>query len=412
MYYLIMRVKITFYLKYIFSSLSLIYLFFAAYNYITRPYAGGDEFLFLNDLILINEQGWIAAIKKNISIPYMLLAYPLTFFVEELFALKIVNAIILASFLVYLYKIENRRNIYLYLYLLFHINASAFFYFGTNDTLFFISLVVFLNEVYNAENKKAYNTKIALSSLLIAIFTRELFVIYLPIILWGLYRIIRLEDFKGKNLAIPCSILLFFLLLNVPSLVENKSLSFDKKSPPESIEASWTQRQYLAQLRVNNGTLNNFQHPSWEETQDYLAENGSHSLPNGVIAGLTHNIPLTLKEFFKDLLYILKYNTRRMGFIFLVVLLFGVLLFIKKKTPNRNMFIPISSWTMTLIFSLIIISYIELRWLAPVFLMAIIYYSDLEKEKKIPKILSQINIVFICLLLIYGTYNLYLSMNI
>ena len=73
------------------------------------------------------------------------------------------------------------------------------------------------------------------------------------------------------------------------------------------MNVTWTQRQYLAQILVNNGELENGQHPSWEQTQRYIRLHGEDSLPDGILKGITQDYLLTIKEFFKDLIFSIFY---------------------------------------------------------------------------------------------------------
>jgi hypothetical protein len=246
---------------------------------------GGDETLFLNDLIFIKSQGWTSAIEKSISIPYMMLVYPFSFFVKQYMALKVANVFLLLFLLLYFFKIAKIKASPFYYYLFFFLAASKYFFAGTNDALFFTGLVVFMTEVfYFIENKKMNSQVLAFSGLIVSFFTREMFLVYLPLVMLGLYFLYKNGfSFFNKKMIFPIILFFFFMGVNVPSLKLNNKLSYDDKTPSSEIKASWSQRQYLAQLLVNKGELQNFSHPSWEQTQKYLIVNGPKSLPDGII---------------------------------------------------------------------------------------------------------------------------------
>ena len=84
----------------LFKYSSIAYLFIAIFYFMSLP-TGGDEFLFLSDLQLIKDLGWFDAIAKNVSIPYMLLAYPLSLIFPDFVALKVVNLLLLVLLFVY-----------------------------------------------------------------------------------------------------------------------------------------------------------------------------------------------------------------------------------------------------------------------------------------------------------------------
>ncbi|WP_369769497.1 hypothetical protein [Flavobacterium sp. WC2416] len=369
----------------IFKVLVSIYFVLSFYYFFIVAEGGGDETLFLNDLIFIKKYGWIAAIEKSISIPYMMMVYPFSFFLKEYVALKTANIFLLLLLLLYFFKIAEIKASQFYFYLFFFLATSKYFFAGTNDALFFTGLVVFMTEVfYFCENKKMNSQVLALSGLIVSFFTREMFVVYLPVVMIGLYFLYTNGfPFFNKKMIFPMLLFLFFIGVNVPSLKLNDKLSYDAKTPPSGIKVSWTQRQYLAQLLVNNGDIQNFSHPSWEQTQKYLIINGPKSLPDGIVEGLTFDYSLTIKEFFKDFYYSMFFGLRQLGLILVFPFYFILTNLKKKNILNPEMFIPYSLIVMLCIFSLIIISFIEPRWYIAVFISAIVFYNQYQVEKKI-----------------------------
>jgi hypothetical protein len=388
----------------LFQYSAIAYLFLTLFYYVNLP-VGGDEFLFVSDLQLIQNVGWYEAIAKNVSIPFMVLAYPFSLFMDDFVALKIVSLLLLVLLLVYFYCVKKIRSRSMYYYLFFFISMVGYLYFGTNDCLFFVCLVVFFNEVHSAVNDKKVHFNLALSALIIAFFTRELFLVYVPIVFIGCYMLYQSGCRFTKKTVFPLGIFVLLLLLNIPSLQKNGSLSFDRKYPPQGLGVSWSQRQYLAQLMVNEGTLANGQHPSWEETKQYLDKNGKESLPDGILNGITYNYQLTIKEFFKDFASSMVYSSRALGFMFLLSLLYWFKGSITDKKIKLNYFVPFATLAMMMIFSFIIISYVELRWLCPVFIMTIVYYSELESQNKISKYFALANTLVLFLFCIYGIFR-------
>jgi len=357
-------------------------------------------------LALIHQKGWLVAIKQNISIPYMLLVYPLSFFLEGFIALRLVNIILLISLLFYFYKIEEKKNLIFYSYFLFYISTIGFFYTGINDVLFIVTLVIFLNGIYRLSNNKPTSINCLLTALVVVFFTRQLFLVFLPIIFFGCYILYKSNIKFNKHIWIPIFVFIFFFVFNLPSIMENGNLSYDKKSPPESMHVTWSQRQYLAQIMVNNGKLKNGQHPSWEQTQQYIKLHGKDSLPDGVLKGLTQDYSLTIKEFFKDFVSSIFYGSRQLGLMLLITLFYLAYQAYKTRRVIIKHFVPMATLAMLLIFSLIIISYVELRWLTPVFIMTIVYYYDLEKDKRLPVKLIQLNYLVLVSFAIYGLVGL------
>lgn len=396
----------------LFKYIAILYVFVSVYYFMNLPSGGGDESLFISDLQLIKNMGWHGAIVKNISIPYMLLVYPLSFIMEEYIALRMINIGLVLLLFLYFYYIDKIRSKSTYYYLLFFISTVGYFYFGTNDCLFFVSLIVFFNEVNNTVIDKNKNYNLALTALIIAFFTRQLFLVYFPIIILGIY-ILHKSGFRitTKSL-VPLTVFIVFIFLNFPSIEQNGTLSFDKKEPPKELGVTWSQRQYLAQLMVNKGQLENGQHPSWEDTKKYLEKNGKKSLPDGILNGITLDYKLTITEFFKDFAYSMIYSSRSLG----LMLFFTLLYWFKGIKNNLNppnikfelkYFVPFATLIMVMIFSFIIISNVELRWLSPVFVMTIVYYSELEQDGKFSKYFIHVNYIILCLLSVYGIFRIF-----
>lgn len=390
----------------LFRYSAIAYLFVAVFYFMGLP-TGGDEFLFLSDLQLIKNVGWYEAIAKNVSIPYMVLAYPLSLLMEDFVAIRVVNILLVVLLFVYFYYVKKIKSTTLYFYLFFFISTVGYFYYGTNDCLFFVSLIIFFNEVHSAANGKEVHFNLALSALIIAFFTRELFLVYLPIVLIGSYILYQSGSRFTKQTFFPLGIFVLLILLNIASFQNNGSLSYDRKSPPEGVGVSWSQRQYLAQLMVNEGTLANGQHPSWEETKQYLVKNGKESLPDGVLNGITFNYQLTLKEFFKDFAYSMIYSLRSVGLMLFFTLFYWFKGIILDKKLRLNYFVPFATLSMLMIFSFIIISYVELRWLSAVFVMTIVHYSEIEGQNKISKYFILANSIVLCFLSIYGIFRIF-----
>lgn len=373
--------------------------------YFSRMKVGnGDEQLFLNDLQLLKSKGWIQAISNKIGLSYLLLAYPFSFFLEDYIALRLVNVLLFVLLFIYFKKIGGIKNKMFDYYFLFFA-SSGWFMLGTNDTLFIVSLTVFFNEVYKfLENKENTNSSLMWASLLIAFFTRELIYIYLPVILFSFFLLYKKNIPFFNNIRIPFAILLFFIIINIPSLQTNHTFSYDNKVPPKDVNSNWSQRVYLAQLLVNSGKLENYEHPTWQQTDAYLLKNGPNSLPNSVLKGMTFDMKLTIKEFFKDFADVLFNSLRETGLTILIVIFF-LFYSIKNKKIDVNLYLPFIILTMISIFSFIIISFVDSRWLNPVFIMSFVYYSDFEQQKKGHKYLFLVANLFFILIIFYGTFR-------
>lgn len=252
--------------------------------------------------------------------------------------------------------------------------------------------------IHRSYNENDSSPNLAISILIIAAFTRELYLVYLPVFcIRALFLLKKKYNFNHKSI-IPISFFLFLYTMNIPSLLKSGTLSYDKKFPPTSIRTSWSQLQYLAQLKVNKGELENMEHPSWEETQDYINVNGANSLPEGGIKGMDPDFKFTISEFLKDFWYTVIFHASSIGMMLIIPMLYwGWETLQTKKFSLENHFIPIITLIMIIIFSLTIISFIELRWLPSVFIMCVVYYNFLEKRIKIPNLFIKSNLIFSCI---------------
>jgi hypothetical protein len=337
------------------------------------------------------------------------LAYPLSFILSDYLALRMVNVLLLLTLFIYFYKWGEIKNKLFYYYLLF-ICGFGFFLSGTNDTLFIVSMIIFFNEVYKVlENKEKTKATLLWCALIIAFFTRELIYIYIPLLLLSFFLLRN----KNLNLShkwyIPVGLLIFFVAINLPSLQVKQRFSYDDKKPDSSVKSTWGQRQYLAQLLVNEGKLADQKHQSWEETDAYLLEHGENSLPKTTAEGIMFDFKLTLKEFVKDFTSTVILSIRQTGMIFIFViayLLFAI--FQRKITPN--LFLPFVSLFLVATFSFIVISYVETRWLIAAYILTMLYYSDLEFDKKLPKWIPLLNQMLLILVICYGTYKVFLKL--
>jgi hypothetical protein len=379
--------------------------------YINRGIGGGDEWHFINDLKIINEQGWIFAIEKKISIPYMILVYPFSFILPQVAVYRFVNLLLFIGLVIYFYKMGEIKNKLFYFYFLFY-SATCWYVTGTNDVVFVVFSIIFFNEVYKIiEQRENYSVSLLLSSLIIVIFTRELYIVFLPVILLSVFLLFKVKVNWLHKIKYPLTIFLFFLIINIPSVVKNHSFSYDFKEVPADVKSTWTQRQYLAQLLVNEGKLADKQHPTWEETDNYLKKNGVNSLPNSQFKSIFFDFGQTCIEFFKNYKDLIQDSVRQEGIILIVVLCYLFYFLLKNKKLVLNLYLPLIIFVMCSVFAFIIFSYIETRWLIAIFIMALIYYSDLEYYNKLSRKILIFNNFLICAIVVYGFYKISLKIG-
>lgn len=393
-----------------FKVVSILTFVFGLYYCVNIPKGAGDEALFISDLNLIKNNGWMYAIESKISIPYMILVYPFSFLFEDFIALRLVNFILFGFLILYFVKKKIVEDNLFYFILLFF-SSTGWYLIGTNDVLFTIAFIIFFCETYIIlQDRSNRSNSMFWSSLLIAFFTRELFLIFLPAVIISFFLIIKKKHNLFRKLFVPIILLISLIFINLPSIIKNKSLSYDNKLPPKGIHSTWAQRQYLAQLLVNAGKLENHQHPSFKETDAYLKKHGDNSLPKTVTETILFDVKLTIIEFFKDFSEVLFYSIRATGLIILLSLLHLFLSLFRKKI-DYHLYIPLILFITIALISLIIISYVEARWLVPVYIMALLYYSNNIKKINLFNKTFLANIILTSLVMIFGIYRMYKNLN-
>jgi hypothetical protein len=393
-----------------FKIFSILTFVFGLYYCINIPKGAGDEALFLNDLDLIKNNGWIYAIGNKISIPYMILVYPFSFLFQDFIALRLVNFILFGFLILYFVKKNIVEDRFFY-YILLFFSSTGWYSLGTNDVLFSIAFIIFFCETYIILQDRSNGSNLMFwSSLLIAFFTRELFLIFLPAVIVSFFLIIKKRYNLFRKLFVPIFLFVLLLFINLPSIIKNKSFSYDNKVPPKGIHSTWAQRQYLAQLLVNAGKLENHQHPSFKQTDAYLKEHGDNSLPKTVVESMLFDMKLTVIEFFKDFIEVLFYSVRPTGLIILLSLLHLLTSLFRRKI-DYDLYIPFILFITIALISLIIISYVEARWLVPVYIMTLLFYSNNIKKITLFNKTFLVNILLTSFVMIFGIYRMYKNLH-
>lgn len=383
----------------------LIYTFLGVFYWIYFLMTGeGDEGLMALYLDESKIKGFYWLIQAgNFSIPFSLLAYPLSLVFPSYLALRISSLLGTVFLFFYLDKALNLKSKNFRIHLLFYLSSGSFLL-GTNDNLLFCLLTVFFTEVYLVLVKRQERVpRYALISMVTALFTRQMAVIYIPVILAGLFLVYFRKKIYWKEYQSIIVSSLFWFGLNLPSIQENGLISFDNKDTKSQLGMTWVQRQYLSQLAANDGKIPQFSHVTWEETYEYVKENGEESLPRTSLEALVFDPILTLKEFIKDFGFMIYSGFRQCGLaVFFPVLGFWLFL----KSGNKGIgYLSLSQLFMMLAISFIIISYVEIRWLGPVFIMGLIGIQESIRFKQVPAHLDLINQLTLLALSLYGSYR-------
>ncbi len=171
------------------KTIVLIYNFLGVLYWIYFLMTGeGDEGLMALYLYESKIKGFYWLIQAgNFSIPFSLLAYPLSLVFPSYLALRISSLLGTVFLFFYLDKALNLKSKNFRIHLLFYLSSGSFLL-GTNDNLLFCLLTVFFTEVYLVLVKRQERVpRYALISMVTALFTRQMAVIYIPVILAGLF---------------------------------------------------------------------------------------------------------------------------------------------------------------------------------------------------------------------------------
>lgn len=373
------------------------------YTLYIRPEGAGDEGHFISAMNKIMEEGWKSATCFGISVPYQLLVMPLNLVMPTYIALRVTNLLLLLTFGWYLYNKLHIKHGFTLSIIISYVATSSFYMFGTNDALFSLALCIFFTESYYMISQKSYtNPTWALIGLCLAIFTRELIIVFMPVIIPLLYMGWKNIAFTRKSILITGGIALFLITLNGYSLTYKNRLSYDNKIAPPGL--SWTQLRYLTQLEVNAGRIAEGQNVSWEKLRNYLDTYGENSLPKTVIESIFFDVRLTINQYFQDLKSSILRLFRQLGL--LLIIPFISILLIKDRIERlKQSYLIILLWLVLSIFCCIIISNIELRWLAAVVLTYLIvsleYYKGVYTAQNVlpyfSKLVLWMQVVFLCL---------------
>ncbi len=362
-------------------------------------YPIGDERYYLNDYLYLMDNGFYTSVLKGISIPFSILYY----FINKMtgfdqFSIRLASFFATISMIAYFYfrlKIFIKEKLYFFMALLFLIASTGATIHGTNDSLFFLFLIIFIFETVVLKESVKYNVPFRILSVSLVIMIRPVSIIYIPILILSLilFKIIdRKKSFDLNYKTVFLTILFGITFSSVASIPrfsnKNYSLSYTDKSIFQNRGVTWTEWVYHSQLIGNmRGTGLFVYMDTWEKALKYKILNGDSSLPNTYYDYLFHDLSFLIKRIFSSIVEVLIISIRYVWFslIFLPFLIF--------KRLKNNLF---DSKTLLLIISLIgVLTWIIIwpglvqhRWIYPFYILIIFCFSNfsfgnLIKSKKL-----------------------------
>jgi len=254
--------------------------------------------------------------------------------------------------------------------------GSNYFWNAIADPLFSASLLWGLIYVWKSvEEPRSWPSPLSAGVLsAVSVWIRPLFLLYLPSICLAIGVALMMQTENRRRCLLSGAVILgifsaLFLLWQLPSLTQNGRIAFENKGAGKP--ASWGQRQFLAQLQHDEGTLPEGKHPSWEEVTAYLDVHGEDSLPRGIIERIQQYPGVVVKEFFKDLLISSNYIfLRRTGLLYLLAFMILVQIRAFREADKSAAFFFVIWFSYACALSFLIVTNIEWRWLIVPVLLA------------------------------------------
>ena len=280
---------------------------------------------------------------------------------------------------------SGNKFIFIY-YLFLLIGTTSGMFYGTADSIFFTSLLIFIFESYLCLFKAKENKVYLIFSSTLLILTRPHIIIYLPIILLGyiIYRILSKNKYILKKekfiLLYLLSGLIIAALFNYPRFSIGKySLSYTDKSgtyKTSDPNFNWIQWHYYSQMIGNNNRLGFFSPMvHWEEVAEYKLLNNAVTLPKSISEYITGNPLFILRRIPTSIIESLIISLRYVGFLLLLLPYY-----IYKKFDNRdldfNMLFALIILVAIIIWSAIFPHLVQHRWYFPFYVMLIFIFSN------------------------------------
>lgn len=357
------------------SAISIYFLIRVKELFLSKNFHG-DEIKYFNDLEKAVNQGIVSVILDGTSVPFLILSKIINNFIgNPLFALRL-SSFIASLLILFTLILFNKFYLKLNKWIFFSIFLSIIYVFliqsywliGINDNLLaFFGILIFITPYFF--NKKLVSYLLVGLFWALAIATRKMALTYFTIYIIS-FLILAIRDKSCNNFfqlrklpIILTSFIIFFLSLNIISLKEKGSFSFDDKILKGSI--NWAQWDYHNAILIDKNQQDRFQHININETADYLKTNGEDSLPSNFVEMVFFDPILTFKEFIIDLSYVLKYLLRETALLIVMFAYFALRrlsLFFNKNKISLDSFIYLFTIAYLVFISFIVITNIQPRW--------------------------------------------------
>lgn len=358
--------------------------------------SSGDEGFFTKELVRFQTDGLWQSFSGGISHLHVLLASVLAALVgSPLLAGRLLNIFLLvvALFLgaLIIQSLNLRRSIELvttvtYAYMLVFSQVGKTFFRFINDPLMIVLALFsfYMFQLYYKSNKTWFFILASIASGMMFWVRSFSLLIWAGILAFLMQQaVIRKPRLKGIFL-LACFVIISVavaLLVQIPSISENGRLSFESKSG----DGDWGARNWVTRyVRRSNGGIFSYQRVDWDEIERFKQEYGENAIPGSLLGKVRKDPKFMADNFVSNLIiripYVLFASIGIYFLLFLDLLRRPRWLFEKDTNQPRLLFLLVTA-SVSLGVSLIIINYIEQRWLmAPVICVLLLAAVHLDRR--------------------------------
>ncbi len=374
----------------------------------------GDEPIFVDDFRYFLNHGFFNSIINGTSIPFSLLSV----LIHKITGLGDISTRIAGAFssllLVYYFYIrvnfnEVSEKKYFFTIFLFLLPSTGASIAATNDSMFFLFLLIFIYETFIIKNNSKLNFFLKVISISIVIMTRKVSLIYITIIISGfiIFLLINKKVLLKESLSIFKTLflgLIIVILFSVPRFLENNySLSYADKSIYKKRGITWTEWVFHSQLVGNENNRFGLFSPmiDWKEALKYKNKNGDEALPDSYFEYLYFDTYFLLKRFISSLIEISIISIRYVGILFFLIPIF-IKLKLKNIEYDKSLLASIYTIIGILCWAFIWPGLVQHRWLFPFYVLLIYSFStNLRLFKKKLHFLLVSNLIIINIIIIW-----------
>jgi hypothetical protein len=339
----------------------------------------GDEGFYLNELERIHNDGLWTAFSDGISHLFMWIWYLISLTgtngLVGMRAISILLAFVSMYIIYYLLKKTTDSRALLLVaistaaYVFFVTKTGRMFYLAINDTLMNalgLAAILFLSKYFDQYRIKHLVIAALFSGMMFWVRSFSILIfggLFISVILIPLlHDPKRLIKQSLRSLLFIFVFVIVMISVQIPSIIDNQRLSFEKKN----LSGDWGARNWITRLeRKPSGSIFAYERSSWEYVDRYIEEQGEDSIPRGFFGRVKADPKFMVDNLASNLFvrvpYIILISIGFLG-IGLLRILRVPEKWVSKLTPTELLCLTVFM-SVGLGVSLVIINYIEHRWL-------------------------------------------------